>query len=208
MNNKNLLIGAGVVVVGYLLWKKSQSNTINKSDIVVPENALVRPKITESIVVPKIDIKGTNSVINPNNFQNAPRIINDITIDKLPIIVNQEDIQLFFFNNPNISSIEDNTIRDARGIPIYTKLRKSDVKKDLFGNVVSGNANEGFYYKENGKYYLKTPTSAGFQLCEISQNDYFEFFVNIKEGSYKKIISPSIKTNNCTFSFSGGSWGR
>ena len=26
MNNKNLLIGAGVVVVGYLLWKKSQSN--------------------------------------------------------------------------------------------------------------------------------------------------------------------------------------
>jgi hypothetical protein len=25
MNNKNLLIGAGVVVVGYLLWKKSKS---------------------------------------------------------------------------------------------------------------------------------------------------------------------------------------
>ena len=26
MKNKNLLIGAGVVIVGYLLWKKSQSN--------------------------------------------------------------------------------------------------------------------------------------------------------------------------------------
>lgn len=47
MNNKNLLIGAGVLVVGYLLWKKSQSNTINKSDIVVPENALVRLKQME-----------------------------------------------------------------------------------------------------------------------------------------------------------------
>lgn len=208
MKNTNLLIGAGVVVVGYLLWKKSQSNSVAKSDIIVPENALVRPKITENIFTPKIITGSTNSVINPNNYQNAPRIINDITIDKLPTIVNQEDIQLFFFNNPNISSIEENTIRDARGIPIYTKLRKSDVKKDLFGNVVSGNANEGFYYKENGKHYLKTPTSSGFTLCEISQNDYIEFFVNIKEGSYKKIISPSIKTNNCTFSLYGGSWGR
>ena len=30
MKNKNLLIGAGVVVVGYLLWKKSQ-NKVNKT---------------------------------------------------------------------------------------------------------------------------------------------------------------------------------
>ena len=28
MNNKNLLIGAGVVIVGYLLWKKSQSKSL------------------------------------------------------------------------------------------------------------------------------------------------------------------------------------
>lgn len=46
MKNKNLLIGAGVVVVGYLLWKKSQSNSVIKSDIIVPENALVRPLVT------------------------------------------------------------------------------------------------------------------------------------------------------------------
>lgn len=47
MKNKNLLIGAGVVVVGYLLWKKSQNNSVansvTKSDIIIPENALVRP---------------------------------------------------------------------------------------------------------------------------------------------------------------------
>ena len=30
MKNKNLLIGAGVVVVGYLLWKKSQKDELNK----------------------------------------------------------------------------------------------------------------------------------------------------------------------------------
>jgi hypothetical protein len=29
MNNKNILIGAGVVIVGYLLWKKSQKNSQN-----------------------------------------------------------------------------------------------------------------------------------------------------------------------------------
>jgi hypothetical protein len=28
MNNKNLLIGAGVVIVGYLFWKKSQSKSL------------------------------------------------------------------------------------------------------------------------------------------------------------------------------------
>lgn len=30
MNNKNILIGAGVVIVGYLLWKKSQ-NKVNQT---------------------------------------------------------------------------------------------------------------------------------------------------------------------------------
>ena len=39
MKNKNLLIGAGVVIVGYLLWKKSQSNSVTNSNI-VPKNAL------------------------------------------------------------------------------------------------------------------------------------------------------------------------
>lgn len=28
MQNKNLLIGAGVVIVGYLLWKKSQKKSL------------------------------------------------------------------------------------------------------------------------------------------------------------------------------------
>jgi hypothetical protein len=245
MENKKLLIGAGVVVVAYLLWKKSQSNSVANSNIITPQyskecydslkialqqenvkspdfektflekcektknkiqkDSLGQPKVmTEGIFKPKIF---TGDSINPNN-QNAPRIVNDIAIDKLPNIINQEDIQLFLFNNSNISSIEDNTIRDAKGYPIYTKLRKSDVKKDIFGNIVSGNANEGNFYKENGKYYLNTPTSAGSEICEISEKDYFDFFVNIKEGSYKKIISPTIQKNNCSFKFSSSNWGR
>ena len=144
------------------------------SDMGMPQVGISKV-ITEGVVKPKIFIGDS---INPNN-QNAPRIVNDIAIDKLPNIINQEDIQLFLFNNSNISSIEDNTIRDAKGYPIYTKLRKSDVKKDIFGNIVSGNANEGNFYKENGKYYLNTPTSAGSQICEISEKDYFDFFIMI-----------------------------
>ncbi len=30
IDNKNLLIGAGVVIVGYLLWKKSKKDELNK----------------------------------------------------------------------------------------------------------------------------------------------------------------------------------
>ncbi len=32
MNNRNLLIGAGVVVVGYLLWKKNETNKNNNCE--------------------------------------------------------------------------------------------------------------------------------------------------------------------------------
>ena len=38
MNNRNILIGAGVVVVGYLLWKKSKSNSV--SDVSTDENTI------------------------------------------------------------------------------------------------------------------------------------------------------------------------
>jgi hypothetical protein len=43
MNNKNLLIGAGIVVVGYLLWKKSQSNSVANSGVVTPKPS-IRPE--------------------------------------------------------------------------------------------------------------------------------------------------------------------
>ena len=50
LDKKNILIGAGVVIVGYLIWKKSQinsvANSVTKSDIIIPENALVRPLVT------------------------------------------------------------------------------------------------------------------------------------------------------------------
>ena len=43
MDNKKILIGAGILIIGYLIWKKSKKNSITKSDIIVPQNALVRP---------------------------------------------------------------------------------------------------------------------------------------------------------------------
>jgi hypothetical protein len=39
MKNTNLLIGAGVVVVGYLLWKKSQSNSVVNNTIITPKTS-------------------------------------------------------------------------------------------------------------------------------------------------------------------------
>jgi hypothetical protein len=43
MKNTNLLIGAGVVVVGYLLWKKSQSN----SDVLTPKSSITQQEKTD-----------------------------------------------------------------------------------------------------------------------------------------------------------------
>jgi hypothetical protein len=40
MNNRNLLIGAGVLVVGYLLYKKSQANSIANSGVVTSKPSI------------------------------------------------------------------------------------------------------------------------------------------------------------------------
>jgi hypothetical protein len=37
MENKKLLIGAGVVVLAYLLWKKSQSNSVANNNVITPQ---------------------------------------------------------------------------------------------------------------------------------------------------------------------------
>jgi hypothetical protein len=42
MENKKLLIGAGVVVVAYLLWKKSKSNSVIKTDVITPQTSLTQ----------------------------------------------------------------------------------------------------------------------------------------------------------------------
>jgi hypothetical protein len=47
MKNKNLLIGAGVVVVAYLLWKKSQSNSVTKSDVLTPKSSITQQEKTD-----------------------------------------------------------------------------------------------------------------------------------------------------------------
>lgn len=251
MKTKNILIGAGVLAIGYLLFKQSEKDKIKKINenllaedfgkmkldaikpdvmrdklgmpiVAIEKDELGMPKLNQDSLelflktkdfknlfgatTPKIILGATNNVITPNNTQGAIRIVNDIAIDKLPNIVNQEDIQLFFTNNPNISSIEENTIRDAKGYPIYTRLRKSYIQKDALGTIVSGEANEGHFYKENGKFYIRIPQNYGYEICEISESDWIEFFINIKDGSYKKIISPSIKKMNCKIEFRGGSW--
>jgi hypothetical protein len=55
MENKKLLIGAGVVVIGYLLWKKSQTKSVAKTDVFTPqvkmgENALPVVELDWSIL--------------------------------------------------------------------------------------------------------------------------------------------------------------
>ena len=47
MENKKLLIGAGVVVVAYLLWKKSQSNSVSKTDVVIPQSSMTQKEKTD-----------------------------------------------------------------------------------------------------------------------------------------------------------------
>jgi len=47
MNTKNILIGAGVVVVAYLLWKKSQSNSVSKTDVVIPQSSMTQKEKTD-----------------------------------------------------------------------------------------------------------------------------------------------------------------
>ena len=42
LDNKNILIGAGVVIIGYLLWKKSKSNSVNKTDVVTPQSSMTQ----------------------------------------------------------------------------------------------------------------------------------------------------------------------
>lgn len=46
MKNKNLLLGSVVVVVGYFLWKKSQSNSVTKSDVVTPQSSMTQQEKT------------------------------------------------------------------------------------------------------------------------------------------------------------------
>jgi len=237
MKTKNILIGAGVLVVGYLLFKQSEKDKIKKrtenllaEDFNKLEPDAIKPDVTrdklgipEAIMTakslkdlvnpfgattPKIILGATNNVITPNNTQGATRIVNDIAIDKLPNIVNQEDIELFFWNNPNIKSREGsgNIMYDAQYKPIYQRLRKLYIQKDALGTIISGDANEGHFYKENGKFYVRTPYSYGSETCEISENDYLEYFVNIKDGSYRKLNYPSIKKMNCKSQARGGSW--
>jgi hypothetical protein len=45
MKNRNLLLGAGVVIVGYLLWKNSQN--VTKSDVAIPKT--FEPKLNNNI---------------------------------------------------------------------------------------------------------------------------------------------------------------
>ena len=47
MENKNILIGAGVVVVAYLLWKKSQTNSVSKTDVVIPQSSMTQKEKTD-----------------------------------------------------------------------------------------------------------------------------------------------------------------
>jgi len=47
MENKKLLIGAGVVIVGYLLWKKSQTKSVVKTDVIMPQSSMTLQEKTD-----------------------------------------------------------------------------------------------------------------------------------------------------------------
>jgi|688.fasta_scaffold666738_3 hypothetical protein len=46
MENKKLLIGAGVVILGYLLWEKSQSQSVAKNDVIIPQSSMTQQEKT------------------------------------------------------------------------------------------------------------------------------------------------------------------
>ena len=75
MKNKNLLIGAGVVIAGYLIWKKIQNKKVeNKSSVVAPETPLVKKEVSLSdiptffIASKSLDGLTTN---NPTKYTNT-----------------------------------------------------------------------------------------------------------------------------------------
>jgi len=47
MKNKNLLIGAGVVVIVYLLYKKSLTKSVTKTDVVTPQSSMTQKEKTD-----------------------------------------------------------------------------------------------------------------------------------------------------------------
>jgi hypothetical protein len=75
MKNKNLLIGAGVVVAGYLIWKKIKNKSVvAESSVVAPETPLVKKELNLSDI-PTFFIASKNleglTTNNPMKYTNA-----------------------------------------------------------------------------------------------------------------------------------------
>lgn len=75
MKNKNLLIGAGVVLAGYLIWKKNKNKSVvGESSVVSPETPLVK-KETNLSDIPTFFITSKSldgsTTINPMKYTNA-----------------------------------------------------------------------------------------------------------------------------------------
>jgi hypothetical protein len=76
IDTKNILIGAGVVVVGYLLWKKSQKDEVNKrvqnltknDEIQTDKFGQPRVKPTMGLAMPIVELDWSILSKIPNEF--------------------------------------------------------------------------------------------------------------------------------------------
>jgi len=67
MKNKYLFIGVGVVIVGYLLWKKNKTNIVTETDVVTPQKRLTEQEqldlFNKAVQVYKGGAKPTDEIL-------------------------------------------------------------------------------------------------------------------------------------------------
>lgn len=92
MKNTNLLIGAGVVVAGYLFWKKSQSNSVTKSDVVTPKPSVSPTEATSGFS--NEDIEKYAKQFSDEFVLGLDKVINDLTLQPIQPYVKTNDSKL------------------------------------------------------------------------------------------------------------------
>jgi hypothetical protein len=81
MENKKLLIGAGVVIIVYLLWKKSQNDELNKRVQNMTKLADDLPKYTSEMGMSKVITEGSTISEKRKLAQSNLDMINQIFTD-------------------------------------------------------------------------------------------------------------------------------
>ena len=121
MKNKNLLIGAGVIIVGYLLYKKSQKDELNKR----VENLTKNDKIEkDSLGMPQLELRTIEEerAMAINYYKTLP---NSFTIDNVNYTKNSN---LEFYKTPftpnSFSGVQPIKISGADFSNAYNEFKK------------------------------------------------------------------------------------